>query len=269
MPSPAITAFRKLHESGCFVMPNPWDVGSARALHRLGFEALASTSAGAAWALGQADGKVPLEGMLQHLRELVAATPLPVNADFADGFADELDPLARNVSACVQTGVAGLSIEDSTGRAEQPLFDFDHAVARIAAARWAIDAHGGHVVLTGRCESFLTASPDLDDTVRRIRAYADAGADCLYAPFLPDEAAIRAVVAAAGGKPVNVLLPGPGFTVSQLANLGVRRISVGGALARAAWGGFLSAVHDLQGDGAFQPFAPIAPFKSLNAVFAD
>ena len=267
MPSPAIAAFRKLHESGCFVMPNPWDVGSARALHRLGFEALASTSAGAAWALGCADGEVSLDGMLQHLRDLVAATPLPVNADFANGFADDIDPMARNVSACVQTGVAGLSIEDSTGRAEQPLYDFDHAVARIAAARWAIDAHGGQVVLTGRCESFLTASPDLGETVRRIAAYAEAGADCLYAPFLPDEAAIRAVIRAAGGKPVNVLMPGPGFTVEQLAGLGARRISVGGALARAAWGGFLSATADLKA-GAFQPFASIAPFTSLNSVFS-
>ncbi len=266
MPSSAVTAFRKLHESSCFVMPNPWDIGSAKALHRLGYEALASTSAGAAWAMGAADGAVPLDQMLSHLRDLVGATPLPVNADFADGFASAPEDVARNVTACVETGVAGLSIEDSTGDAKQPLYPFDLALARVKAARAAIDATGSGVVLTARCESFLTGQPDLGETVRRITAFAEAGADCLYAPFLPDEAAIRAVIAAAGGRPVNVLLAGPGVTVSQLADLGARRISVGGALARAAWGGFLSSVADLKA-GAFKLFAPVAPFASLNEIF--
>ena len=264
-----VAAFRRLHEAGCFVLPNPWDVGGARLLQKMGFLALASTSAGAAWSMGKPDGGVTLEEMLDHLRLLAEATDLPVNADFQNGFAVGPGEVANNVVLAAATGIAGLSIEDSTGWAADPLYDFDLSVARIKAARAAIDLTGSGVVLTARSEGFLVGRPDLEETLRRLRAYAEAGADCLYAPGLPDMESIAAVVEAAGPKPVNVLVGGPGRTVAELAAAGVRRVSVGAALARAAWGGFVSAAQAIGEDGAFQPFAPIAPFKGLNAAFEE
>jgi 2-methylisocitrate lyase-like PEP mutase family enzyme len=268
-PSAKRAEFRRLHESGCFVLPNPWDAGGVRVLEQLGAKALASTSAGFAWSIGRPDGAVSLEEMLAHLTALAALTDLPVNADFEHGYADAADAVARNVTRAVATGVAGLSIEDSTGRAEQPLYDFAHAVERVKAARAAIDAGGTGTLLTARSEGFFVGRPDLDETVKRLKAFAAAGADCLYAPGLPDAAAIGAVLKAVAPKPVNVLAAGPGFKVPELAALGVRRVSVGGALARAAWGGFISAARDMMEGGGFQPFQPIAPFRNLNAAFKD
>jgi 2-methylisocitrate lyase-like PEP mutase family enzyme len=259
--------FRRLHEQGCFVLPNPWDAGSARLLQSMGFKALASTSAGYAWSIARPDGGVALEEMLAHLRYLVAATELPVNADFEHGYADEPDAVANNVTRAVETGVAGLSIEDSTGRKDHPLYDFELAVARVKAARAAIDRGLTGTLLTARSEGFFVGQPDLDETIRRLRAFAEAGADCLYAPSLPDRSAVAAVVEAVKPKPVNVWIAAPGFTVRELAALGVRRVSTGGALARAAWGGFLRAAGEILDVGAFQPFEPIAPFRHLNAAF--
>jgi 2-methylisocitrate lyase-like PEP mutase family enzyme len=259
--------FRRLHEAGCFVLPNPWDAGSTKLLQAMGFKALASTSAGYAWSIARPDGGVSRDEMLAHLRQLVDMTDLPVNADFEHGYADAPDGVAANVTLAVATGVAGLSIEDSTGRPEQPLYDFALAVERIKAARAAIDAGRTGTLLTARSEGFFAGRPDLEETIKRLKAFAAAGADCLYAPGLPDHAAIAAVIAAVAPKPVNVLVSGPGFKVAELAALGVRRVSTGGALARAAWGGFLSAARDMLDPGAFQPFAPIAPFRNLNAAF--
>ena len=257
-------AFRRLHEAGTFLIPNPWDVGSARLLQGLGFKALASTSGGMAWGMGKPDYGVTRDEVLAHLRLLSAATDLPLNADFENGFADGADGVAANVTLAVEAGVSGLSIEDSTGRKDSPLYDFDLAVARIAAARAAIDATGSGVLLTARCEAFLVGIKDLDEVIRRLKAYSDAGADVLYAPFLPDLDATAAVIQAVAPKPVNVLLPGPGATVGNLAALGARRISVGAALARAAYGAFIEAAAGLNENGAFGAFAPIAPFTSLN-----
>ncbi|HUN52994.1 MAG TPA: isocitrate lyase/phosphoenolpyruvate mutase family protein, partial [Candidatus Sulfotelmatobacter sp.] len=237
-PSAKRAEFRRLHESGCFVLPNPWDAGGVRVLEQLGAKALASTSAGFAWSIGKPDGAVTLEEMLAHLTALAAMTELPVNADFEHGYADAPDAVAKNVTRAVATGVAGLSIEDSTGRPDRPLYDFAHAVERVKAARAAIDAGGTGTLLTARSEGFFVGRPDLDETVKRLKAFAEAGADCLYAPGLPDHAAIGAALKAVAPKPVNVLAAGPGFKVAELAALGVRRVSVGGALARAAWGGF-------------------------------
>ena len=265
--SATIAAFRGLHASGCFVLPNPWDVGGARLLAGMGFKALASTSAGAAWAVGRPDGGVGLADMLAHLAMLSEAAGLPVNADFQNGFADAPDRVAENVARAIATGVAGLSIEDSTGRAEDPLYDFDLAVARVAAARQAIDASGTGVVLTARAEGFLAGRPDLDEVIARLQAFSAAGADCLYAPFLPDLAAVTAVVQAAAPKPVNVLISR--FAVPDLAAAGVRRVSIGGSLAYAAWTGFLAAARGLQDDGKLPPSGSVAPFKNLNAAFAD
>ena len=261
--------FRKLHESGCFVIPNPWDIGTARYLQHLGFKALASTSAGFAFAQGRPDNAVPRDMMLAHLRELVEVTDLPVNADFENGYAHEPEGVAESVRLCVATGVAGLSIEDSTGDKEKPLYELDLAVARIKAARAAIDKAGGDVMLVGRAECFLVGRPDLDETTRRLKAYSAAGADCLYAPGIRTREQIAAVVAAAAPKPVNVLISAPGHTVADLAALGVRRISVGGALARAAWGGFLRAVKQLAGEGRFDGFADAAPHPEINGFFRD
>lgn len=258
-------AFRQLHASGCFVIPNPWDVGSARYLAQLGFKALASTSSGAAWSHGCADGQMPLDAVLQHLRDLVAATDLPVNADFERGFADDVDGVARHVRLAVATGVAGVSIEDATGDAARPLFDEPTAVARLRAARAAIDASGQDVMLIGRAENFLVGQPDLQGTIARLKAYANAGADCLYAPGLATREQIAAVVAAVAPKPVNVLYTTPGaLTVADLAALGVRRISVGGALARAAWGGFDRAARALAEQGRFDGFKGAATHGELN-----
>jgi 2-methylisocitrate lyase-like PEP mutase family enzyme len=235
-------AFREMHKSGCFVLPNPWDLGSVRRLEKLGFAALASTSSGLAWSLGREDGEVSRDEVLGHLRALCAATDLPVNADFEAGFADRPADVAANVRLGVETGVAGLSIEDRTGTT---LYERDLAAERIAAARQAIDAAGADVVLVGRTEGFLIGRTDLDAAIGRLVAYADAGADCLYAPGVVDPAAIRAIVEAVAPKPVNVLLWTPDMRVPDLAALGVRRVSVGGRLAAAAWAGFDRAARML------------------------
>ncbi len=262
--------FRALHESGCFVLPNPWDVGSARYLASLGFKALATTSSGAAWSLGQADGAVPLEAMLDHIRAIVEATDLPVNADFLAGFAEAPEDVAANVRRCIDAGVAGLSIEDSTGDEAAPLFDFALAVERVAAARAAIDIAGGDVLLVARAECFLTGHPDpLDEAIRRLIAFAEAGADCLYAPGARGIEDISAIVEAVAPKPVNVLAGGPGsLTVGQIAALGVRRISVGGALARMAWAGFMGAAQEIVENGSFAAFEGAASGAELNRLFA-
>lgn len=263
-------AFRALHQSGCFVIPNPWDVGSARYLAHLGFKALASTSAGFAFSQGYPDRAVPVDKVLAHLRELVAATDLPVNADFERGYADSPDRLGDNVRRCVETGVAGLSIEDATGDKAKPLYDLDVAVARIRAARAAIDRTGEDVLLVGRAECFLVGQPDLDETVRRLRAYGAAGADVLYAPGLKTREQISAVIAAVAPKPVNVLMGGAGdLTVTDLAALGARRISVGGALARAAWGGFARAAKRIADAGRFDGLAHGTPSAELNSLFRE
>lgn len=261
-------AFGKLHESGCFVLPNPWDAGSARYLAGLGFKALATTSSGCAWSHGRADGGLPLDAVLAHLREMVAATELPVNADFEHGFATDADGVARNVRLAVETGVAGVSIEDSTGDAAAPLFELGQAVERIRAARAAIDASGEDVLLIGRAENFFAGRPDLDDAIRRLCAYSEAGADCLYAPGIKTREQIAAVVAAVAPKPVNVLVGGPSpLTMDDLAALGVRRVSVGGGLARAAWGGFIRAARTLAEQGRFDGFEGATPGSELNQLF--
>ena len=258
-------AFRQLHASGCFVIPNPWDVGSARWLAQLGFKALASTSSGAAWSQGCADGQMPLPAVLAYLRALVAATELPVNADFESGFADSPEGVAQNVRAAIDTGIAGVSIEDSTGDAAQPLFDLPTGVARLRAARAAIDASRQDVMLVGRAENFVAGRPDLDDAMARLKAYADAGADCLYAPGITTREQIAAVVAAVAPKPVNVLVgSASAWTVADLAALGVRRVSVGGGLARAAWGGFQRAARQLAEQGRFDGFEGAVPGHELN-----
>ena len=262
-------AFRALHESGCFVLPNPWDAGSARYLERLGFKALATTSSGFAWRMAMADNEVALDEVLQHLKEIVAATSLPVNADFEDGFADSAEDLQQNVVKAVQTGVAGLSLEDSTGHAEQPLRDIASATDRIRAARAAIDSTGENVLLVGRAENFIVGVPDLQDTINRLQAYAQAGADVLYAPGLKSPDDIRAVVRAVAPKPFNLLIGSTSeLSVQQVQELGVRRISVGGALARAAWGGFMKAAGMLAEQGRFDGFEGAASGNELNALFA-
>ncbi len=263
-----IRAFRQLHESGCFVIPNPWDVGSARLLAQLGFPALATTSSGFAWSLGLADNTVPLEAVLAHLRSVAATVAIPINADFEGGFAIQPDDVAANVRAATATGIAGLSIEDSTGDAESPLFELELAVERIRAARRAIDESGSGVLLTGRSEGFIVGRPDLAETIRRLTAYAAAGAECLYAPGLRAESDIDAVVRAMAPHPVNVLVGGDFTTVADLARLGVRRISVGGALARAAWGGFMAAATEIAELGTFTRLADGVPGATLDERFA-
>jgi 2-methylisocitrate lyase-like PEP mutase family enzyme len=260
-------AFRALHDSGCFMLPNPWDVGSARYLQGLGFKALATTSAGFAWSTGHADNNVTREVVLAHLRAIVGATDLPVNADFENGFGADPEALAQSVGLAIETGVAGLSVEDSTGDKAAPLFPIDVAVERIKAARHAIDAHGGDTLLVARAENFFAGKPDLDDAIRRVVAYADAGADCLYAPGIQTREQIAAVVAAVAPKPLNVLVGWVSpFTLADLAALGVRRVSVGGALARAAWGGFLRAAQSLA-EGRFDGFEGAAQGAQLNEFF--
>ena len=249
-----VAAFRSLHSAGCFVMPNPWDVGSARALEQLGFPALATTSAGFAWTIGRPDGGVTLDQTLDHLRAVSAAVTVPVNADFEGGYAVAPEQVAEHVRRAAGTGIAGLSIEDSTGDADDPLHDIRLAVERVRAARQAIDATGTGIVLTARSEGFVVGRPDIDETVRRLRAYADAGADCLYAPRISTVEQVRAVVAAVAPKPVNLLVNAPFVTVAEAAALGVRRISVGGTLARTAWGGFLAAAREIADDGTFSRF---------------
>ena len=258
--------FRELHQTGCFAVPNPWDIGSARYLQHLGFKALATTSAGFAFSRGLPDNSIPREMMSEHIREIVAATDLPVNADFENGYADDPTGVAENVRLCVETGVAGLSIEDSTGRKEQPLYDLAHAAERVAAARAAIADSG--VMLVARAECFLVGMDDLDEVIRRLQAYATAGADCLYAPGIGTREQIAAVVAAVAPKPVNALISGPiGLTMADAAALGVRRVSVGGALARAAWGGFIKAAKELAEEGNFGAFRDATPHAELNDFF--
>ena len=267
MPNDRIRAFRALHQSGCFVIPNPWDVGSARILAQLGFSALATTSSGFAWTLGRADNHVTLDEALAHLRAMTASVDIPFNADFEGGFAVEPADVAANVTAATATGIAGLSIEDSTGDDANPLFEFGLAVERVRAARRAIDASGTGVLLTGRSEGFVAGRPDLEETIRRLTAYAEAGAECLFAPGLRTMEEIRAVVSAVAPRPVNVLV-GSGFTtVAELEQAGVRRISVGGALARTAWGAFYEAATEIRDKGVFSRMASGVPFASMNDFF--
>lgn len=249
-----VSEFRRLHTSGCFVMPNPWDVGSARALERMGFPALATTSAGLAWTLGVADADVGLDDVLAHLRAVAAAVSVPVNADFQDGYAVAPEGVAVNVRRATTTGIAGLSIEDSSGDPDDPLLGFDLAVARVAAARRAIDDSGTGVLLTARSEGFVVGRPDIDETIRRLQAFAEAGADCLYAPRLTRLEDVTAIVAAVAPTPVNLLVNSPFTTVTEAAELGVRRISVGGTLARSAWGGWLPAAQEIADEGTFSRF---------------
>jgi len=258
-----VDAFRRLHAAGCFVMPNPWDVGSACALEQLGFEALATTSAGAAWALGRADNQLRLDDALEHLRAVAGAVSLPVNADFEGGYAVDPETVARNVRLAAETGIAGLSIEDSSGDPADPLYEFGLSVDRIRAARRAIDESGTGIVLTGRSEGFVAGRPDLDETIRRLRAYAEAGADCLYAPRIDTVEQVSAVVAAVSPKPVNLLINAPFITVSSAASLGVRRISVGGTLARTAWAGFLQAAREIADEGTFTRFTGLPDIDAL------
>jgi 2-methylisocitrate lyase-like PEP mutase family enzyme len=264
------SVFRKLHERGCFILPNPWDVGSARYLQGAGFKALASTSAGYAFTQGLPDAAVDRDMMLAHLRELCDATDIPVNADFEGGYAHDPDGVAANVTLAVATGVAGLSIEDSTGDKEKPLYDLDTAVARIKAARKAIDKAGGDVVFTGRAECFLVGRPDIEETITRLKAYSDAGADCLYAPALRTREHIEKVVKAVAPKPVNLLMPGNlGFSVAEIEAMGVRRISTGGTLARVGWGAVMRSAKQMLNDGRFDLFAEAAPHVELNSFLRD
>lgn len=262
--------FHALHADGCFVMPNPWDPGSAHALAQLGFKALASTSAGLCWSQAKPDGGLDMEQTLAHLRQLVACSKLPINADFESGFALTPDELHANVQRAVATGVAGLSIEDSTGNPDAPLRPLDEAVERLQAARAAIDDSGSGVLLTGRAENFFVGRPDLDDCLQRLQAYAAAGADCLYAPGIRTSEQIRAVLDAVAPKPVNVLIGWDSeLSVADLARLGVRRISIGGALARTAWHGFLQAARQIAEQGSFAGLAAGTPAAELNALFAE
>ena len=261
--------FHRLHQSGCFVIPNPWDLGSARLLAQLGFPALATTSSGFAWSLGRRDHGVSLAEALTHFRSIAAGVEVPVNGDFEGGFAVAPDAVAANVTAATGTGIAGLSIEDSTGNPARPLFDFQLSVERMRAAREAIDDSGTGIVLTGRSEGFIVGRPDLNETIRRLTAYAEAGADCLYAPGLRTLDEILAVVRAVAPKPVNVLVGGELATVAQLAEAGVRRISVGGALARAAWTGFLLAAREIAEQGTFHGLGQAVSFASINESFTS
>ena len=272
MPSSAEkrATFRQLHAQGCFVIPNPWDVGSARYLQGLGFKALATTSAGFAFAQGLADGAVPRAMMLAHFREIAAATDVPLNADFEGGFADAPEGVAESVKLCVETGVAGLSIEDSTSDPAVPLYDFELALARVRAARGAIDAAGGEVVFTARSEGFIRGRPDLEETVRRLKAFAAAGADCLYAPGIKTRDQIAAVVKAVAPKPINFLMStATELTVNDLAALGVRRISLGGTLARVAWTAVARAARDIAATGKFDSLAGTMSNPELNAFFRE
>jgi methylisocitrate lyase len=264
-----IAVFRALHESGCFVIPNPWDAGGAKVLAQLGFPALATTSSGFAWSVGRRDNHVALGQALDHFRSIAGAVDVPVNGDFEGGFAVEPDGVRANVAAALETGIAGLSIEDSTGDPARPHYDFSLAVERVRAARAAIDSRGTGVVLTGRSEGFIVGRPDIHETTRRLSAYAEAGADCLYAPGIRTREDILAVVGAVAPRPVNVLV-GSGFaSVAELAELGVRRISVGGALARAAWSGFLEAAREIREEGTFTRLGESVPFDEIDAWFPD
>jgi 2-methylisocitrate lyase-like PEP mutase family enzyme len=260
--------FRKMHQSGCFVLPNPFDVGSALALQHLGFKALASTSAGFAWTIGKADNRVTPDEVCDHLTAICAAVDLPVNADFEGGFAHEPAKVGANVGRGVKTGVAGLSIEDSTGDKAKPLYDRALAIERIKAARAAIDADNSGVLLTGRCEGFLVGQADLNMVIDRLNAYSEAGADCLYAPGIKTREQITAVVKAVHPKPVNLLIGGSGLSLAEAADLGVRRISVGGSLARAAWGGFMRAASEMAEKGTFTELGSGYSGGELNKMFS-
>jgi 2-methylisocitrate lyase-like PEP mutase family enzyme len=262
-------AFRELHKSGCFVIPNPWNVGSARYLQGLGFKALATTSAGHAHSQGFPDGAQSIDDVLAHYRELSAATDVPLNADFENGFADDPDKVADNVTRCIATGVAGLSIEDSP-QSEVPLYEFDAALARVKAARTAIDKAGGDVVFTARTEGFIRGRPDIDETIRRLKAFAEAGADCLYSPGIKTREHIEATVKAVGGKAINFLNSSAfGFTVSDLAGMGVRRISVGGTLSRVAMDAFIKSARAIATEGRFDSFAGVVGNAELNKFFGE
>jgi 2-methylisocitrate lyase-like PEP mutase family enzyme len=261
--------FRELHYAGCFVIPNPWNVGSARYLQGLGFKALATTSSGHAWSEGYPDGAQSMDEVLAHYRELAAATDIPLNADFENGFADDPDKVAENVTKCIATGVAGLSIEDSP-QSPVPLYEFDAALARVKAARAAIDKAGGDVVFTARTEGFIRGRPDIDETIRRLKAFADAGADCLYSPGIKTREHIEATVKAVGGKAINFLnSTALGFTVDDIAKMGVRRISVGGSLARVAMHAFIKTATEIAKDGKFDGFAGQIGNADLNKFFGE
>lgn len=265
--TPQQRAFRQLHQSGCFVMPNPWDLGSARYLAKLGFKALATTSSGFAWSRGRPDNGISLEEAIAHCQDIAGGVEVPVNADFEGGFAVDPDRVAANVTKAIATPIAGISIEDSTGSGADPLFEFGLSVARVRAARQAIDAAGSAVLLTGRSEGFIVGRPDLAETIRRLTAYAEAGADCLYAPGIRTREQIAAVVAAVAPKPVNVLMGSDFTTVAELAKAGVRRISVGGAMARAAWTGFMATAKELAGQGTLMTLAGGISFDEINDGF--
>ncbi|HSW09130.1 MAG TPA: isocitrate lyase/phosphoenolpyruvate mutase family protein [Aquabacterium sp.] len=263
-------AFHQLHQAGCFAIPNPWDIGSARFLQNLGFKALATTSSGFAWSQGRPDVPGSRDAALAHLREMVAASDLPLNADFENGYARDAAGVAESVRLAVETGVAGLSIEDSTGDAATPLYPIDTAVERMRAARQAIDKAGGDTLLVGRAECFFVGRPDIDETIARLRAYAQAGADCLYAPGIRTREHIAAVVAAVAPKPLNLLIGSASeLTMADVASLGVRRVSVGGALARTAWGGFMRAARLIAEEGKFDGLANAASGAELDAFFRD
>jgi 2-methylisocitrate lyase-like PEP mutase family enzyme len=263
--------FRELHKSGCFVIPNPWNVGSARYLQGLGFKALASTSSGHAHAEGYPDGAQTLEDVLAHYREIAEATDIPLNADFENGFADDPDGVAENVTRCIATGVAGLSIEDSPQAASPPIYEFDHALARVKAARAAIDKAGGDVVFTARTEGFIRGRPDIDETIRRLKAFADAGADCLYSPGIKTREQIEATVKAVGGRAINFLNSGSfgTWTTDDLAAMGVRRISVGGSLARVAMHAFIKTATQIAKEGKYDGFAGLVSNAELNKFFGE
>ena len=265
--SEKVEAFHRLHDDGCFVMPNPWDVGSAIILEHLGFKGLATTSAGFAWSVGRPDQGVERAEMLEHLREIASAVDVPLNADFEGGYADDPDGVAESVGLAATTGIAGLSIEDSTRGADEPLYVFELAVERVRAARQAIDDSGTGVLLTGRSEGFVVGRPDLEETVRRLQAYAEAGADCLYAPFVDTAEQVSAIVAAVAPKPVNLLVHKPFVTVAEAAALGVRRISVGGTLARVAQSAFVAAAQEIADHGTFARFADLPGNAAVNAAF--
>jgi len=260
--------FRQLHDSECFALPNPWDIGTAKYLEHLGFKAIATTSAGFAFSCGLADGSVKRDDMLAHIRELVEATDIPVNADFENGYAEDPNWVAENARLCAETGVAGLSIEDAADRKESPIYDFNLAVERIQAVREAL--HGSGVFLVGRAEGFLVGREKLDQVIKRLVAYSEAGADCLYAPGFKEHNHIKAIVEAVAPKPVNVLIGGPGgLTMRDASELGARRVSVGGAFARAAWGGFIRSAKELIETGTFDELKQAASYDELQRLFAQ
>jgi len=269
-----IHAFGELHKSGCFIMPNPWDIGTAKFLEKQGFKALATTSAGFAFSKGLPDSPLAIsrDVMLAHIKEIASSTSLPVNADFQSGYAVEPDEVAENVKLCMNTGISGLSIEDATGIVSNPLYERKLAIERILAVRKAIDSTGLPVVLTARCEAYLVGVEDpFKIAIDRLAAFADAGADCLFAPRVHDINEIKEIVKAVAPKPVNVIVssPGEGLTLSSLADIGVRRISVGSALARVAWNGFMQAVREISGKGTFNTFTNAASFDELNSIFEE